>query len=548
MISMFHKKSWRWICTSLVTLGIVCLASVASVGAAPNKIIRTLNLYDRLTVNSDNCALHIQTQKDGRIVIRCVNTPAPLAPETTDAKAKLTLVANDKLIVRANACRLQVMNATPNKVAIQCEIPLRTPIRISRAPDGSPGNGGSYSPAISTDGRFIAFESGASNLVSDDTNDNCTVGNTVVNCPDIFVYDAQKHKIVRVSVASDGTESNGWSQSPSISGDGQRVAFASAANNLVSDDTSTSCPSADNCTDIFVHDSMTGQTTRVSVASDGTQANDASLNPVISANGRYVAFTSYANNLVADDTNGEPDVFVHDIQTGETTRVSVASDGTQSNGPSGERAASISANGRFIALDSRADNLVSDDTNDCGGWSCADIFVHDLQTGETTRVSIATNGTQGNGWSGGQSLAADGLAIAFASDSNNLVADDTNDETDIFLRDLVANTTTRVSVVSDGSQMEARSSAPHLSADGRHVSFQSIPKGALANPPSEAFEIDLYVHDMQTGETEQLFGSSEDASAPVLSGDGRFATFGADDRIDVPDTNDARDIFIYQRW
>ncbi len=546
MISMFHKKSWRWVLTALATLGLICLASVASVGAAPNKIVRTLNLYDRMTVNGNNCALHIQTQKDGRIVIRCVNTPAPLAPEATDTKAKLTLELNDKLVVRANACRLQVMNASPNQIVIQCEIPLRTPIRISRAPDGSPGNGGSYAPAISTDARYIAFESGASNLVSGDTNDFCQVGNTAINCPDIFVYDKQTRKITRVSVSSNGTEANNSSGSPSISAHGRYVAFVSAANNLVSGDTLDVCPSVDNCTDIFVNDSLTGQTTRVSIASDGTQADDVSLNPVISANGGFVAFTSYANNLVADDTNGEPDVFVYDMQTGETTRVSVASDGTQSNAPSGDHTSSISANGRFIAFDSRADNLVSDDTNSCLGVPCSDIFVHDLQTGETVRVSVASDAAQGNGWSSAPSLSADGRYVAFASNSNNLVANDTNDETDVFLRDLVTGITTRVSVASDGSQLEARSSAPHLSADGRHVGFQSIPKDALTNPPNEAWEIDLYVHDIQTGETALLFGSSEDASAPVLSGDGRFATFGADDRIDVPDTNNARDIFIYQ--
>ncbi|MFH1906503.1 MAG: hypothetical protein ABIL11_03830 [Chloroflexota bacterium] len=135
-----------------------------------------------------------------------------------------------------------------------------------------------------------------------------------------------------------------------------------------------------------------GDTTRVSVASDGMQGDDHSWDPSISADGRYVAFQSSASNLVSGDTNGQPDIFVHDRQSWQTTRVSVASDGTQGN--NGSLLSSISADGRYVAFSSAASNLVSGDTN----WSW-DVFVHDRQSGQTTRVSVDSDSTQGNSFS-----------------------------------------------------------------------------------------------------------------------------------------------------
>jgi len=132
-----------------------------------------------------------------------------------------------------------------------------------------------------------------------------------------------------------------------------------------------------------------GDTIRVSLASDGTQGNYYSRDLSISADGRYVAFASYASNLVSGDTNGTPDVFIHDRQDGGTTRVSVASDGTQGNWDSWY--SSISADGRYVAFYSGASNLVSGDTN-----GTDDVFVHDGQTGQTTRISVASDGSQGN--------------------------------------------------------------------------------------------------------------------------------------------------------
>ena len=263
----------------------------------------------------------------------------------------------------------------------------------------------------------------------------------------------------RVSVASDGTQANGGSFTPSISADGRYVAFASIAVNLVSGDTN-------GVQDIFVHDRQTGQTTRVSVASGGAQANGPSFDPSISADGRYVAFASNASNLVSGDTNNTGDIFVHDRQTGATTRVSIGPGGTQAN--RGSLAPSISADGRYVAFHSDATNLVSGVTN-----GTTHIFVHDRQTGATTRVSVASDGTEGNSVSIKPSISADGRYVAFQSIATNLVSGDTNRNQDIFVHDRQTGQTTRVSVASDGTEGNSGSNDPSISANGRYVAFQS---------------------------------------------------------------------------
>ena len=226
----------------------------------------------------------------------------------------------------------------------------------------------------------------------------------------------------RVSVSSDGVQANGWSFPNAISSDGRFVVFISYADNLVPDDTNGEG-------DAFVHDRQTGETTRVSISSDGVQGNNRSGGSGICADGRFVVFSSGADNLVPDDTNGEGDAFVHDQQTGETTRVSVSSDGFQANKNCG--GGGISADGRFVVLSSKADNLVPNDTN---GQN--DVFVHDRQTGETTRVSVSSYGFQANGNSFGGGISADGRLVVFGSEAFNLVPDDTNGEGDAFVHDL----------------------------------------------------------------------------------------------------------------
>ena len=282
-----------------------------------------------------------------------------------------------------------------------------TPVSVDSA--GNLGNSGSYNPSISADGRFVAFTSLASNLVPGDTN----------NTYDIFVRDRLTNTTTRVSVDSAGNQGNNDSNFPSISADGRFVAFTSLASNIVPGDTN-------NTGDIFVRDTLTNTTTLVSVDSAGNQADDFSYNPSFSADGRFVAFNSLASNLVPGD-NYSFDIFVRDRITNTTTRVSVDSAGNhQRNSSSGSP--SISADGRFVAFTTNAFNLVPGDTN-----SSRDIFVRDTLTNTTTNVSVDSAGNPGGGRI--PSISADGRFVAFYSTSSNLVPGDTNNTDDIFVVD-----------------------------------------------------------------------------------------------------------------
>jgi Tol biopolymer transport system component len=332
--------------------------------------------------------------------------------------------------------------------------------RVSLSSAGTEGDGNSYLPWISADGRFVAFTSFASNLVGGDTNGRS----------DAFVHDLSTGVTERVSVSSTGHQANGGSGSESISGDGRLVAFQSDASNLVGHDTNGAY-------DAFVRDLKTGKTRRVSLSSAGQQGNGNSYDPSISADGRFVAFYSHATNLIGHDTNRAYDIFVRDLKTHKTRRVSVSSSGRQGNGDAGSPYATISADGRFVAFVSYASNLVGGDTN---GRYGRDVFVRDRKTGKTRRVSVSSTGHQGNAGSGSYipSISADGRFVAFDSDASNLVGGDTNREPDVFVRDRKTGKTRRVSVSSAGHQATGGIGGnpihPSISADGRFVAFDSF--------------------------------------------------------------------------
>jgi Tol biopolymer transport system component len=247
-----------------------------------------------------------------------------------------------------------------------------------------------------------------------------------------------KNKLYLASVSSNGTKGNIDSFYPSISADGRYVAFASYATNLVAGDTN-------NAVDIFVHDLLTGQTERVSVSTSGKQANAGSNFPVISGNGRYVAFISSATNLIPGDTNGLEDVFVHDRQTGKTERASVSSSGKQQiHGTmydQGYAGISLSFDGRYVSFVSQATNFANGiNINTCHypiGLGvvepCTNIYLHDRQTGRTSIISVSSRNKSGNAPSTSPNLSSDGQWIVFLSNASNLVAGDTNGQADIFL-------------------------------------------------------------------------------------------------------------------
>jgi Tol biopolymer transport system component len=348
--------------------------------------------------------------------------------------------------------------------------------RVSLDSAGVQGNESSFmaqevEAAFSADGRYVVFWSSASNLVPGDTN----------GAFDVFLRDRETGATEIVSVDSAGVQGLENSLDPSISADGRYVAFESHASNLVPGDTNGSF-------DVFVRDRLTGTTERLSVDSSGAEGNNQSFDPSISADGRFVAFYSSATNLVPGDTNDSLDVFVHDRQSGTTERVSVDWDGAEGNGHS--RLPSISSDGRYVAFESSATNLVAGDTN-----GVLDIFVRDRQNGTTERVSVGAGGAQGDGASSLASISGDGRYVTFESFATNLVPGDTHGFLDVFFRDRLSATTTRVSVDSGGAQGNGDSGTASVSADGRFVAFHSFAAN-LAHGDTNGF-FDVFVHDRQ---------------------------------------------------
>ena len=259
--------------------------------------------------------------------------------------------------------------------------------------------------------------------------------------------------------------------------------FPSDATNLVTD------PVVELDRQIYLRDLKTGHLEVISLTVDGEAAGGGTFGPSVSANGRYVAYSSFAANIVVGDTNDTYDVFVRDRVLGTNVRVSVSSTGAQSEGGSSEFS-SISADGRYVAFASDATNLVAGDTN-----GERDIFVRDLQSGTTERVSVGAGGVQsdnqsdGPGFRGGitfgPSISGDGRYVTFDSIASNLVAGDTNtcefaggqsfedpgECPDIFVRDRTLGTTTRVSVSSAGGQANDASTDAAISFDGSSVAF-----------------------------------------------------------------------------
>lgn len=352
-------------------------------------------------------------------------------------------------------------------------------------------------PKISANGRFVAFASAASNLVNGDTN-TCASHPISGHCPDIFVRDLQTNTTVRVSVDSAKAQANGESANPAISADGRYVVFESAATNLVPNDTN-------DLKDIFLHDRDADNdeifdengavsTTRISVATGGTQASGGeSFTPAISANGQVVAFGSLATNLVGGDNNAVTDVFVRDLSTGTTTRVSVSSAGVGGNDFSGQP--KLSADGRYVAFSSVANNLVSDDTNaNCGGsfdQECGDVFVRDRQTNITRRASFDFGGEQvESGYIDGVAISADGTRVWFTSNSGSVVFPDNNSTYDVFVHDWLAGTTVRASTTVTETEGNNQSYYADLSEDGQYIAFDSF---AQLSPGDPASTQDVYV-------------------------------------------------------
>jgi Tol biopolymer transport system component len=344
-----------------------------------------------------------------------------------------TLAGNGRFVAFSSAATNLVADDEngSNDVFVHNRVTGKT-TRVSVRSNGNEAVGESSHPSLSSTGRFVAFHSSAALVGSDDN-----------GVEDIYVHDR---------------EVDGASFEPSISGSGRYVAFVSQALDLVPEDNA-------DFTDVFVHDRETGKVRRVSVSSSGAQADEESFDAVISSNGRFVAFQSQATNLAGNDALGYNDVFVHNRKTKKTIRASVNTNGEKALGDSTH--ATLSGNGRYVAFESFATNLVANDEN-----SSEDIFLRDLEAKKTKRISVRSNGDEAEGSSEAPEFSDNGRYVTFESGAANLVSGD-GEAVDIFLRNLETKKTKRVSAAMDGSEPNNNSYEPSISSDGRWVAFYS---------------------------------------------------------------------------
>jgi Tol biopolymer transport system component len=361
---------------------------------------------------------------------------------------------------------------------------------------GTAADAGGQRASISADGRYVAFLSGSTNLVPGGTN----------GFQQVYVHDRWTGATERVSTDSNGVEGNrdsdGWL---AISADGRHVLFESDATNLVPGDTNDTY-------DVFVHDRQTGATQRLSVDANGVEGDllsgGAYNDLALSADGRYAAFKSYATNLVPGDTNGQADIFVRDRQAGTIERVDVSTAGSESNGEVG--ACTISGDGRFVAFTSAATNLVPGDTN--GKW---DGFFRDRQLGITSRVSEGPGGGQADGHCNMVQITPDGRYVAFTSDATNLAPGNPAQQVHAYLHDRVTGTTIQADVGGQGGTPNGFAWWGDLaiSADGQQVGFSS-PATNLVPEDTNGFT-DVFVHEFGPNViTAFCFGDGSGAPCP----------------------------------
>ncbi len=396
---------------------------------------------------------------------------------------------------------------------------------------------GSQEPIISRDGKYVAFTSASSDLVNGDTN----------NSTDVFVRDVDNKQTKLIS--RNAAIGNGNSSTPDISADGKRIAFLSSATNLVADDTN-------NQPDIFVWDANTNALILMSRSPDNTISNNGVGNsgsifasnpiPVISGDGSVAAFVSQSSNLVAKDRNGVADGFVIPVMSGNATLISTRNTDpnlasrTGSSDSITNRNTAISDDGRFVVFVSAAPELVGAD-----GGSVNNVFLRDRQTGETILVSRALTGTA-NGESGNAMISADGRYVVFTSAASNLVSDDTNNATDVYLFDRFSNQLQLVSRSRNGSANGA-SINPTISSDGRYVVFMSTASDLVDNDTNS--KQDVFLWDRTTGTITRVSDRSDGTSEQaIISRDGSTIAFVSDaTNLVSDDTNGKKDVFVWTR-
>jgi len=398
-------------------------------------------------------------------------------------------------------------------LALAAALPAQATQMVSVDQSGGPANGLSILPEVSANGRYVVFQSAASDLVPGDTN----------GVMDIFVRDMLTGVTTRVSISSLGFQANGSSGNPSITDDGQTVVFRSDATNLVPVDTNGQ-------PDVFLRDMQSGQTFRMNPSWDGNQANGPSGIPRISGNGHFLVFWSLATNIVKNDLNGQGDAFLFNRLNGGMEIVSLSDTEAQGNLPSEFPA--VSRDGRFVAFRSSATNLVTGDTN-----GKMDIFVRDRSLKTTRRASISSGGVQGNGDSDIARVSDDGRFVAFISHSSNLVSGDANASADVFHHDFLTGATIRVN-----PNNPSRSWLSDLSADGLQVLYFSFLSGSFQE----------FLKNLANGEeilvSQAASGGNGNSNSTEgsLSPDGRFSVFGSyASNLVQGDSNSTQDVFLH---
>ncbi len=396
--------------------------------------------------------------------------------------------------------------------------------RVSVTNAGAQSSGGANdAPAISSDGRYVAFASLSTNLVPGDTN----------AVSDVFVRDSVGGTTTRVSVSGAGAQSNGISDQPAISGDGRYIAFRSSASNLVASDTNGHY-------DVFVRDIVAGTTTRVSVSTSGTEGNDDSAQPALSADGRYVVFQSFANNLIAADLRGKADIFLRDQTQNTTERVSLSyNDGS----PAGQSLwPSVSADGRFVAYSSTAFNITLNSFTSVG-----EIYVRDRVSNTNLAMSIGTDNKPGDLESRKPRISSDGTTVVWRSLATNLVGGDTNGKADIFVRNVTGGPISRIKGVA-GAQANGDSDEPTIDATGRMIAFRSAATNLV---PGDTNGVDdTVVVDRQQATLVRANLSSAGAQATALSmhaaisATGQKVAFRTTAKLVPADTNTLFDIYV----
>ena len=412
--------------------------------------------------------------------------------------------------------------------SVEASLGRQTIDRVSLADGGVEGNAASTFVSVSGDGRWVAFESAATNLVAGDSN----------GFSDIFVRDVGSGSLVRVSLTSTGAQTTNLSTAPTLSRDGRFVVFQSNANLMIPGE-------FNGRPDIFVRDrdadadgifdeTGPGETAVdwISQASDGLipWISSSLADQAISADGRYVAFGS---ELLPPSGPLVPQLLVRDRLLGVTEIVSVDSSGTPlpSGGGLYLEGPVISGDGRFVAFRYNGTAAVPGDTN-----GRSDIFVRDRWMHTTERVSLASDGSEANGDSIHFALSEDGRYVAFSSWATNLVIGDTNGSRDVFVRDRLLGITDRVSVGSSGEQGQLDSEMPAISGDGRWVAFRSVARHLV--PGTTHAREQIFVHDRLTGLTSRVTRSTSATesegggfyvvSVPSISNDGRVIAFNTD--------------------